>query len=486
MDADTILRIKPELTEYLHAFDGCFGRRTARAHLDTYVEGQLGPLPRKSVEPMADAAGIPPRNLQEFLSLYRWDESAMRDRLQQRVARRHGHPHSVGIIDETSFEKKGDQTACVQRQYCGAKGKKDNCVVSVHLGYATPDFFTLLDGTLFLPEETWDQDRERCRKAGIPDDVVYRSKWQIALEQLQRARRNGLRFAWLTFDEWYGGKPPFLRELDALGQNYVGEIPADFPVWTRRPEVLYREHEQERRPGRQRSFPRLKKQHNPKVEVRNVAAYSPLFRREDWHTYRVKDGTKGPMVWHVKRVMVYLEDEQGLPTAPHHLLVAINPLDPREVKYFLSNAPPDTPVETLLLVAFSRWKIERLFEEGKSELGLHHFEVRKYRSIQRHLILTCLSYLFLAEFHQKHGEKKSGVCAVPGPLRDGPTRAPVVPREPLFTETGPVHPGVPVRGPETQRQVATQPPQANPSPVACLGPVSQEPAHVSLASFIAL
>jgi SRSO17 transposase len=111
MDADTILRIKPALTRYLHEFDDCFGRSQTRAHLTTYVQGQLGDLRRKSVEPMADAAGTPPRTLQEFLSLSRWDESSMRRRLQRRVARRHPHPQSVGIIDETSFAKKGDKTA---------------------------------------------------------------------------------------------------------------------------------------------------------------------------------------------------------------------------------------------------------------------------------------------------------------------------------------------------------------------------------------
>src|SRR3989304_627541 len=160
MDADTILGISPALTRYLRQFDDCFGRCTARQHLDTYVEGQLGPLPRKSIEPMADAAGIPPRNLQQLLSLYHWDELAMRDRLGQLVAAGHAHPHGIGILDETSFAKKGDKTACVQRQHCGASGKTDNCVVSVHLGYATPDFHTLLDGELYLPEETWHEDRE--------------------------------------------------------------------------------------------------------------------------------------------------------------------------------------------------------------------------------------------------------------------------------------------------------------------------------------
>ena len=139
MDAQIILRIKPELTSYLHEFDDCFGRSQTRGHLRAYVQGQLSDLPRKSIEPMADAADIPPRTLQEFLSLSRWDEQRLRDRLQQRVAAHSAHEHSVGIIDESSFVKKGDKTACVQRQYCGAVGKRENCVVSVHLGYATPD-----------------------------------------------------------------------------------------------------------------------------------------------------------------------------------------------------------------------------------------------------------------------------------------------------------------------------------------------------------
>ena len=407
--------------------------------------------------------------------------------MQQRVARRHGHRQSVGIIDETSFLKRGDQTACVQRQYCGAAGKQDNCVVSVHLGYATPEFHAAwMREPCLLPEGTWHEDRARCRKAGIPETVVYRSKWQIALEQLRRARGNGVRFTWLTFDEWYGAKPPFLRELDGLGQNYVAEVPADFTVWTRRPDVLYREHDPERRPGRQRRWPRLKKQNNPKVEVRNVAAYSPLFRREQWQTYRVKDGAKGPMVWKVKRVRVYLEDNNGLPTAPHHLLVAINALDPNEVKYFLSNAPEDTSVETLLLVAFSSWKIERMFEDGKGELGLDHFEVRKYLSIQRHLILSCVSYLFLAEFRQEHGGGKCGVLAVPDPHGHRPTDPDLESWRPLFKEAGHDHPEPTAADPTSKRQGTTQPPHANPSQAARPRDLSPGPTHVPLAQFVAL
>lgn len=439
MDADTILRIRPMLTEYLHEFDGCLGRVTNRAHLQTYVAGQLGDLERKSVEPIADAAGVPPRTLQEFLSLLKWDEGAARDQVQWLVAGRHADPNSIGVIDETSFHKQGDKTACVQRQHCGCRGKLDNCVVSVHLGYVAGDFHTLLDGELFLPEKTWDQDRARCREAGIPDDVVYRPKWKIALDQVQRALGNGLRFSWLTFDEGYGGKPPFLRSLDGLGQNYVAELPCNFVGWTKPPEVLYREHARDRRGEGPRKFPRPKVRNTPACEVREILKHSPILRRVPWERFHVKDGSKGPMVWEAKRIAFWIKDEKGLPSRPHHLMVARNVLKPDEVKYFLSNAPQATPVEVLLLVAFSRWHVERLFQDSKTELGLDHFEVRKYPSIVRHLILTCISHLFLAEFWLTQREKKSGADRLPGadshPSPDPDLDAP----RPLLATTGRIH-----------------------------------------------
>ena len=461
MDASTIMQIKPELTRFLHQFDDCFGRVTTRRYLDLYVEGQLSDLPRKSIEPMADAFGEPPRNLQEFLGLFRWDELAVRDRLQQHLARCHGHPQSVGVIDETSFVKKGNQTACVQRQHCGAVGKIENCVVSVHLGYATPEFYSLIDGELYLPEETWHNDRERCREAGIPDDVVYRSKWQMALEQYRRAVANGVRFAWLVFDEGYGGKGPFLRELEGLGQNYVAEIPVSFPVWTRRPTVLYRATARDRRAGRPRRIPRVKVKNNPKVEVRNVLTYSPRMRQIAWQNYYVKDGSKGPRVWQAKRLQVFLSDEQGLPTRPYHLLVARNALNPEEIKYFLSNASESTSVAMLLRVAFTRWVIERAFEDSKTELGLDHFEVRKFVSIQRHLILSCLSHLFLSEFWRKHRGEKSGPDDLPGPDRDGDAGAGLGPGWALFPQVGRTDRRAIGRNTTAQSQGRPQPPSSN-------------------------
>jgi len=273
--------------------------------------------------------------------------------------------------------------------------------------------------------------------------------------------------------------------LDEIGQKYVGEVPSSFPVWTIRPEMLYREHASDRF-GRPRKFPRLKRKNNPRVEVRNVASYSPLFRREDWQTYHVKDGHKGPMVWKAKRLRVWLEDDNGLPTRPYHLLVAFNALEPETIKYFLSNGPEDTPVQTLLLVAFSRWKIERMFEDGKSELGMDHFEVRKFRSIQRHLILSCVSYLFLAEFHHAHRGEKPAPDALPGADSDGLPDAVVGTPWAMLQTVGQVDLTDVEPNPAAQRRGRTQPSQADATSVAQHRTVPEGSHRVQMESFVAL
>lgn len=191
MDADVIAQLKPELKTYLDRFADCFGRCDTRVHLSTYVVGQLSPLERKNVEAIALALDKPVRTLQEFLSQHRWNENLLRDRVQEIVREEHAHPHSIGIIDETSDDKKGDKTPGVQRQYLGCVGKQENGIVTVHLAYAADDFHCLLDGELFLPE-SWSKDRERCREAGIPEEMVYRPKTEIALELYDRAIQNGI------------------------------------------------------------------------------------------------------------------------------------------------------------------------------------------------------------------------------------------------------------------------------------------------------
>jgi SRSO17 transposase len=413
MDAQQFRAFRPRLKAYLQEFDDCFDRKDTRGHLPVYVSGQLSDLERKSVEPMALKGGVEPRTLQEFLTGHVWDEDRMRDRLQQIVAREHAGPHAIGIIDETSFVKKGDMTPGVQRQHCGAVGKQENCIVTVHLGYAAESFHCLLDGDLFLPE-SWSQDRERCREAGIPDDMVYRPKTDIALELYDRARGQGVQFEWLTFDEWYGVKPQFLRALDQRDQKFVGEVHKHFVAWIEPPRVTRRRY------GRRRAARLVAG--SPRAQHVEDLLRHPHLCEQEWQRWRVKDGDHGPHIWEVKHTLIGVKDEAGLPAEQlYHLLVARNVLHPEEVKYFVSNAPATATVPSLLLVAFSRWRIERCFEDQKGEVGLDHYEGRRYAGLKRHLILTAVSFLFLAEVLEELRGEKPGADHLPGPQdRVGP------------------------------------------------------------------
>ena len=277
---------------------------------------------------------MPVRTLQEFLSQHRWQEDLARDRLLQIVAEEHAHPHSVGIIDETSFVKQGKKTPGVQRQYLGTVGKQENGIVTVHLAYAADDFHCLLDGELFLPE-SWACDPARCREANIPEGMIYRPKTEIALELYDRARAQGIHFAWLTFDEWYGGKPAFLQALDQRPQPFVAEVPRTLMGWIDPPRVTERPLRRGR--GRGRKVPRIVAGSRPARSVEHSFWWHPAMKEQDWQRWRVKDGEKGPMIWEVKHVSFYLQGPDGLPGPRWHLVVARNVLNPTEMKFFVSN-----------------------------------------------------------------------------------------------------------------------------------------------------
>ena len=244
----------------------------------------------------------------------------------------------------------------------------------------------------------------------MPRDVVFRTKPQIAMAQVPRALRNGIRVSAWTFDEAYGRGAEFLDAMDALGQNYVGEIPSDFYGWTRQPRVLSAPRPQElRRKGRKWRYPRVARKSSQTCAVNNLATFSSVFTRQKWRRFRIKDGEKGPMVWEVKYCPFWRKHgPRGLPGPTHTLIVARNVLNPKEVKYFLSNMVVDSgnaSLEWLLWTAFSRWAIERCFQVAKSELGMDHFEIRSWRGIHRHMYITQLSQLFCARVHQRLREK---------------------------------------------------------------------------------
>jgi SRSO17 transposase len=395
-----IQTLGPALADFLDQFLFCCAYTQTFDHLRTYCRGLLSNLPRKSVEPIGLAAGTPVRTLQEFLKDHAWDQAQVRDLLQRHVAdalpdQPADDLGTVGLIDETGQAKKGTKTPGVQRQWCGEAGKTENCIVTVHLGVTRGGYKTLLDTDLFLPA-SWDQDRDRCRAAGIPDDVAYRPKWQIALGQLDRARANSLGLDWLTFDAGYGDKPGFLAGLDGRGLRYVGEVPKSFRCCGRRPR------------GRQ-----------TRSRADDLVRHSPLFTRQRWRRFRLARETLGEQEWEAKAARVWLSADGGPGRGKYWLSWARN-VRTGEEKYFVSNAPAGTPLGVLLRAAFRRWNVEHAIRVSKQEIGFKHYEGRSYVGLMRHQVLCLLMLTFVADQARGlRGEKPGGDAGagVPGPER---------------------------------------------------------------------
>jgi SRSO17 transposase len=410
MTEQEIAALGPAFAAYLGRYRGCFLQKRTMAHFDTYCRGLLSDLPRKSVEPIALEAGTAVRTLQEFLVTARWDQERARGQFQQDLAAAVAAipadaTGTVGVIDETSCQKWGEHTPGVQRQYLGCLGKVDHGIVTVHVGVARGRFRALLDADLYLPE-SWDEDRERCRAAGIPEDVRYRPKWRIALEQLARLRGHGVAFDWLVFDEGYGAAVPLLRALDRAGQRFVAEVPVNFVV-------------RDSAAGAAR-----------RADERLTGDDAKAGRR-----YRLAHQTVGDSVWRAVGAVVWVAGRR------HTLVVAVNEAT-AEVKYFLTNATA-APLARVLAVAFRRWTVEHCLRLGKQEAGLMHYEGRDYLGLVRHLILALVVLGFVAVHTERlRGEKPPGHrgASVPGaqPAVRGPLPPP--PRRPRGATHQPSHP----------------------------------------------
>jgi len=406
MTADQIRSLQPALAALLNRFRRCFKKEATFQHWQCYLLGLMADLKRKSIEPIALAAGVPVRTLQEFLSQFVWHHDRVNVMLQHLVVDKHHSDEAIGVIDGSGHAKQGDKTPGVQRQWCGETGKIDNCVVGQHLLYTDNQtknpFSCVIASDLYLPK-CWDDDRERCREAGIPDEVVYRPKWQIALDQVTDAVGHGVRFSWLTFDEEYGSIPGFWFGLDRLGQRGIGEARPNFLCWPTLPKY-----------GSLRGAFASKR-------VDNVCRFSPVFREKKWHRMVVKTTTRGPAVWEVKAARVHLVDASGPTSRPtdrlYWLIVARNPKT-GEIKYFVSNAPGNATLKAMMTAAFARWHVEKWFERAKQEAGFGAFEVRTYTSLIRHWLCSRMVMYFLAVQTQRlRGEKSADHPGTSGPGR---------------------------------------------------------------------
>jgi SRSO17 transposase len=396
---DEFERVAACFAAFHQEFAPLFGRTEARARSEQYLRGLLvQQTDRRNAENLAETIeGATLRSLQRFLTESPWDDGPVIERLQQYVGRRLNQPDGVLVLDDTGFAKQGKKSVGVARQYSGTLGKVGNCQVGVFLAYVSARGHALVDKALYLPP-AWTDDRPRCRVAGVPEAVGYQSKADLGLALLRRARQAGhLTATWVTGDAGYGEIPTLRDTLDAEGWCYVLEVPSITPVFTQAAQVAVPTWSGR---GRKPTQPQLLA---GEPEPQTVQAVAAGLAPADWHTLTVAEGAQGPRIHQFAALRVW-ESRAGLPDRACWLVLRRD-LDGSEVKYYLSNAPADTPLLRLAQVGAMRWPVETEFQTEKGETGLDEYEVRTWLGWQHHITMALLAGAFLLSLQQEWGEK---------------------------------------------------------------------------------
>jgi SRSO17 transposase len=387
------------LAAYHAHFAPAFRRPEQRMWAGVYLSGLLGDQPRKTIERIALSQGVNVRDLQHFVGQSAWPTAPLIAQQQLLVADTLGAADGVILIDESGVLKQGDDSVGVAPQYCGAVGKVANCQVGVYLGYASAKGYTLLEGRLYLPE-SWFADDHSTRRAhcGVPAEVPFQTKPELALTMLQDTLRRGrLPFQWVAVDALYGDTPAFLDGVAALGKWYFAEVACATRVWWRQPEVGIPPWSGR---GRRPTKPRLR---YPYQRPRRVDAMVRRIGRDRWSRWTIKEGSKGPIICDFAFIRVWVVRD-GLPGAQVWVVIRRNVDDPTELKYYLTNAPASCGVATLARMSGGRWPVELCFAESKDELGLDHYETRSWLGWQHHMTLVALAHHFLVRLRvQLHG-----------------------------------------------------------------------------------
>ena len=392
----------PRFEAFVQRFAPLLGADSRPARAQAYLRGLLlNNDDNKTAEAIAlkvtgDTSQV--RMTQVFLAQSPWPDEPLRDELAQWVDDELGDDDGILVIDEGSFLKCGNKSVGVARQYLGCVGKVANGQVAVYLAYASRHGHVLLDTRLYLPDE-WTDNPDRCAAAGVPADVVFRTKPALGLE-LVRHLRPRLRHRWVTFDETYGRNVDFLRGLEELEETYIGEVPKDTRCWRKCPAV------ETPPPGRGGRSVRPARVRPGEPEPETVEAIAASLPASAWQRLKFRDGSKGEQWAEFARVRVFPERD-GLPGPELWLLLERSCTQQTKIKYYLSNAERQTPLLTLVRVAHSRWAVEDCFLRGKDEVGLDEYEVRGWRGWHHHMTLTMLALWFLL-LEKRRLEKKTG------------------------------------------------------------------------------
>ena len=383
MDAESFERVYDRFQQFHAFFVASFGRKQWREQSRNYLQALLVQAgERRNAENLSESVGISARSMQRFLTEARWSDDTVIGRLQEYLAPRLGHSEAVWVFDGSDFPKQGRKSVGVARQYCGRLGKVANCQAGMFLAYVSPLGRSLVDKGLYLPE-SWTSDPGRCAAAGVPEERrSYRSKTELALELLERALELGhLRAEWVAGDDAFGMSPSFREGLAALGMRYVLDVPGSTPVWPLAPSWTSPEY-----PG----FGRPRKPRLVDGQRRTMEQRSDELPEEVWREIMVAEGSQGPRsyMFSAQRVRV---TRKGKPGEEAWAVYRRN-LDGSEPRYYLSNAPEDTMLETLAYVGGSRWPIEkgRSSRRKQGDVGLDEYETRCSWAGWHHHIAMCL------------------------------------------------------------------------------------------------
>ena len=339
-----------------------FARPEVRRRVAGFLRGLLGDVARKNGWQLAEhARETTPDGMQQLLTTTRWDAEALRDDVRAYILEQLGDPDGVLVVDETGFLKKGTKSAGVQRQYSGTAGRIENCQLGVFLAYASRHGHALIDRELYLPEG-WTTDRQRCRVAGIPEQVEFHTKPQLARVMLERALDASVPCGWVTADEVYGGDSRLRRWLEDRDVPHVLAVKRSEALWSLR----------------------LRQERAAKLAAQLPAGA--------WRQLSAGDGAKGPRLYAWARVAIRPLREPGR----GHWLLVRRRLAVGELAYYVCYGPARTTLAELVGVAGTRWMVEYGFQAGKGQTGLDHYQVRRYQPWYRHVTLAMVALAFLA------------------------------------------------------------------------------------------